>query len=66
MTPDWLTVHRGDAPLLVSLPHTATELPPEIAPRLVSPLLARKDAHCWIDSVYGFAADGLPRSESEQ
>ncbi len=57
MTPDWLTLHRGDAPLLVSLPHTGTDLPPELLPRLVSPWLALKDADWWIDRLYGFAAD---------
>ena len=57
MTPAWLTVRRGAAPLIISLPHTGTELPPEIAPRLVSPWLARKDADWWIDRLYGFAAD---------
>lgn len=57
MIPDWLTVHRGDAPLIVSLPHTGTDLPPELRPRLVSPWLARKDADWWIDRLYGFAAD---------
>ncbi len=55
--PDWLTVRRGDAPLLVSLPHTGTVLPPELEGRLVSPWLARKDADWWIDRVYAFAAD---------
>ncbi len=57
MPPAWLTIRRGEAPLIVSLPHTGTELPPEIAPRLVSPWLARKDADWWIDRLYGFAAD---------
>jgi len=56
MTPDWLEIHRGDAPLVVSFPHTGTDLPPEIEPRLVSPWLARKDADWWIDRLYGFAA----------
>ena len=55
--PAWLTVHRGDAPLLVSLPHTGTDVPPELLPRLVSPWLARKDADWWIDRLYAFAAD---------
>ena len=55
--PGWLTVRRGDAPLLVSLPHTGTELPPELEGRLVSPWLARKDADWWIDRLYAFAAD---------
>ena len=56
-SPDWLTVCRGDAPLLVSLPHTGTDLPPELEGRLVSPWLARKDADWWIDRLYAFAAD---------
>jgi len=54
--PDWLSVTPGAAPLVVSLPHTGTVLPPEIAARVVSPWLARKDADWWIDRLYGFAA----------
>jgi N-formylglutamate deformylase len=54
--PAWLSVTRGDAPLLLSLPHTGTELGP-IEPRLVSPWLARKDADWWIDRLYDFADD---------
>ena len=53
----WLTIRRGNAPLLVSLPHTGTEIPAEIESRLVSPWLARKDADWWIDKLYDFAAD---------
>lgn len=56
-TPEWLTVRRGDAPLLVSLPHTGTLIPPAIAGRLVSPWLARKDADWWIDRLYDFAGE---------
>ena len=54
--PDWLTVQRGSAPLLVSLPHTGTDLA-ALEPRLVSPWLARKDADWGIDRLYDFAAD---------
>ena len=54
--PDWLEIRRGEAPLLVSLPHTGTDIPPDIEDRLVSPWLARKDADWWIDRLYGFAA----------
>lgn len=57
MTTDWLDVHRGDAPLVVSFPHTGTEIPPEIEGRLASAWLARKDADWWIDRLYDFAAD---------
>ncbi|WMT75967.1 N-formylglutamate deformylase [Bradyrhizobium sp. Ash2021] len=56
MTP-WLTVRRGDAPLIVSFPHTGTEIPAELESRLVSPWIARKDADWWIDKLYAFAAD---------
>jgi formiminoglutamase len=54
---DWLSVHQGDAPLIVSFPHTGTELPPGLEQRLVSPWLARKDADWWVDQLYAFAAD---------
>jgi N-formylglutamate deformylase len=53
----WLQVHRGDAPLIVSFPHTGTEIPADIAGRLVSPWLARKDADWWVDRLYDFARD---------
>lgn len=33
---DWLTIRRGAAPLLVSLPHTGTDIPAELEARLVS------------------------------
>lgn len=53
----WLQVTRGDAPLVVSFPHTGTEIPAEIEARLVSPWLARMDADWWVDQLYDFAAD---------
>lgn len=56
-TSDWLDIRRGEAPLVVSLPHTGTEIPPDLAPRLASPWLARKDADWWIERLYDFAAD---------
>jgi N-formylglutamate deformylase len=52
---DWLQIHRGDAPLVVSFPHTGTELPTQVAARLISPWLARKDADWWIEKLYDFA-----------
>ncbi len=54
-TPEWLAVHHGDAPLIVSFPHTGTEIPPEIEAKLASPWLARKDADYWVDVLYDFA-----------
>ncbi|HRE22157.1 MAG TPA: N-formylglutamate deformylase [Rhabdaerophilum sp.] len=56
-TSDWLTIRRGKAPLLVSLPHTGTTLPARYEKDFPSLWLARKDADWWIDKLYGFAAD---------
>lgn len=52
----WLTVRRNTAPLIVSLPHTGTDLA-DIEPAVVSPWLARKDCDWWIDRLYDFAED---------
>lgn len=54
--PNWLTVRRGDAPLVVSMPHTGTDLA-DLDKKLVSPWLAQRDADWWIDRLYDFAAD---------
>ena len=53
---EWLKVQRGDAPLIVSFPHTGTAIPAEIETQLVSPWLARKDADWWVHDLYDFAA----------
>jgi formiminoglutamase len=55
--PEWLIVKRGAAPLVVSLPHTGTGLPPDIAAKVTSPWLAGKDTDWWIDRLYDFADD---------
>ena len=55
--PPWLTVEQRDAPLIVSFPHTGTEIPSDIEARCVSPWLARKDADWWIDQLYDFVRD---------
>lgn len=52
--PDWLTIRRGDAPLIVAMPHTGTEIPPEIEAQLVSPWLGRKDADWHVEQLYDF------------
>jgi N-formylglutamate deformylase len=54
---DWLSVMRGDAPLVVSIPHAGALIPLDIEARLVSPWLGRKDADWWLEQLYGFAAD---------
>jgi len=53
----WLQVQRGDAPLLLCMPHTGTAIPSRIAAQLPSPWLARKDTDWWIERLYAFAAD---------
>lgn len=52
----WLTVTRGSAPLLVSLPHTGTDIPSDVADKLESLQFARNDTDWWIDRLYDFAA----------
>jgi N-formylglutamate deformylase len=51
----WLEVHRGEAPLVMSFPHTGTEIPSDIESQLASPWLARKDADWWVHLLYDFA-----------
>ena len=54
--PTWLEVTRGgSAPLVVSMPHTGTEIPADLEPRLKSLWLARKDTDWWIERLYDFA-----------
>lgn len=53
---DFLTIHRGDAPLVVAFPHGGTELG-GIEPRFASPWLARRDADWWIEELYAFVRD---------
>jgi formiminoglutamase len=54
LAPDWLVVERGEAPLIVSVPHAGTELG-EYEPRFVSAWRARKDADWRIPELYDFA-----------
>jgi formiminoglutamase len=49
-------ITRGTAPLVVSIPHTGTDIPPDIEAKLLSGWLARKDADWWIEKLYDFAA----------
>ena len=52
-SPDWLVVERRDKPLLVSIPHTGTDLL-RFEPAFVDPWLARKDADWRLDELYDF------------
>ena len=55
--PDFIDIIRGPAPLLLSIPHTGTDIPDDVAGGLVSPWLARKDADWHIEKLYAFAAE---------
>jgi formiminoglutamase len=50
-----IEVQAGGSPLIVSLPHTGTEIPKELESRLNSPWLARKDTDWWLERLYDFA-----------
>lgn len=46
---------RGDAPLIVSIPHAGTQIAEDVAPRLISLDRARYDADLHVDRLYEFA-----------
>lgn len=54
---DPLEVHRREAPLVVSFPHTGTEFPAALEGGFASLWHARRDADWWVDRLYDFAAD---------
>jgi N-formylglutamate deformylase len=51
------TLHRGTAPLLVSVPHVGTEIPDDVAVDLVPRALQVEDADWHLDRLYAFATD---------
>lgn len=56
MSGDWLHVERGEAPLIVSIPHAGTRIPEPFDQGLVSIERARRDADWYVDRLYAFAA----------
>ncbi|KEQ51355.1 N-formylglutamate deformylase [Sphingobium chlorophenolicum] len=52
----WLTVERGEAPLVVAVPHAGIDLV-DVEEAFRSPEVARRDADWWVDRLYGFAGD---------
>ncbi len=50
------TLHRGSAPLLVSMPHIGTEIPPELQSAYVPRALAVEDTDWHLARLY----EGLP------
>ena len=51
------TLHQGTTPLLISIPHAGTHLPPDIAAQLTPTGRALIDTDWHVDSLYDFAAD---------
>src|SRR3954464_11017297 len=49
------TLHRGTAPLLISLPHDGTELPPALAARLTPSARRVPDTDWHVSRLYDFA-----------
>ena len=48
-------LHRGDAPLLVSLPHDGTALPDDVAARMLPAARAVPDTDWFVSRLYAFA-----------
>lgn len=51
------SLHRGNAPLLVSLPHDGTDVPADIAQRLTPEARKVPDTDWWVSLLYAFAKD---------
>jgi N-formylglutamate deformylase len=56
-SPTELQILRQDAPLVLSLPHTGTEIPAQCSAGLTSLELARRDTDWWIHELYSFARE---------
>jgi len=48
-------IQRGNAPLVVSIPHAGTDIPEAFQDHIISLWRAKKDADFWIDRLYSFA-----------
>jgi formiminoglutamase len=56
-TAGWLEVHRGDAPLIITYPHTGTEIPEDISGGFESLWHARRDTDWWVHVLYRSVRD---------
>ena len=54
---DIFELHRGTAPLLVSLPHNGSEIPPELASRMVERARTAPDTDWHVARLYAFARE---------
>lgn len=59
---DVFTLHRGSAPLLVSVPHAGTQLPADQLPRYHQRAQQVEDTDWFLDRLYRFAHDELGAS----
>jgi N-formylglutamate deformylase len=57
MSPAWLEITEGSLPLVLSIPHSGTQIPEQLQPGLVSPFLARCDTDWWVERLYDFGAN---------
>jgi N-formylglutamate deformylase len=55
--PDIFTLHRGTAPLLVSLPHDGSHIPDELAARMVTTARRAPDTDWHVSVLYDFARE---------
>ena len=55
MSDDIFTLHRGELPLLISVPHDGTLIPDAIAPRLIDSARHVPDTDWHIARLYDFA-----------
>ena len=54
---DICTLHRGTAPLLISLPHDGEKLPSELLPRLTADARRLPDTDWYVSRLYAFARE---------
>ena len=54
---DVFTLHRGDAPLLLSLPHDGSLIPPPLAARMIEGARIAPDTDWHVSRLYAFARD---------
>lgn len=57
MTGSIFDLHRGDSPLVVSIPHCGTLLSPDLAERLTDEALILRDTDWHVPQLYDFAQD---------
>jgi N-formylglutamate deformylase len=62
LTTDTFTLHRGRAPLLVSLPHDGSDIPEALAARMTAEARRAPDTDWHVSRLYAFARDVLGAS----